>query len=483
MAMEALKRYRWLPSWVAMLAVSVAWLSINPSVLAQPPTSEVSTISVATAPSAAQTQPPSDATTCQELAAEHPAQPQESTENKNESEARKPRASDPATKLLMEALGRKDSPVQVYGWIQNSFTGNTDGTPRNLSNVTVFPNRLANQWQGNQYYIILENAIEQTDQINLGFRFDTLFGNDWEFTKDIGLFDNAFKTNSFVGLDFPQIYGEMHLPFVTENGIDVKGGRFYSPAGYESPMAIYRPALSVSNIFNYTVFTYVGMLTTIHWNDQIDLYAGTVNGPNRWIDKSYVWETLAGLKWTSMTGKTTITDFFRVGPAQFPYFPRADAQFPIPGFPPPPFRAGQRNVGYTHRPRYYHSLMINHQWSNQLAEVFEADFVVDVDSPGFGIDGTPKTTSIFGFVHWFLYDFNPKVMGFWRSEIFSDPNGAATGLADTYYEITVGCRYKAKPWLWIRPEARYDWVQSSHPYADGTRWSQLTLAFDVILLW
>ena len=115
--------------------------------------------------------------------------------------------------------------------------------------------------------------------------------------------------------------------------------------------------------------------------------------------------------------------------------------------------------------------MINHQWSDQLAEVFEADFAVDVDSPGFGIDGTPKTTSIFGFVHWFLYDFNPKVMGFWRSEIFSDPNGAATGLADTYYEITVGCRYKAKPWLWIRPEARYDWVQLSHPYADGTRWS------------
>ena len=383
----------------------------------------------------------------------------------------------------MKAMGWEDSAVQLYGWIQNSFTGNTDGTPRNLSNVTVFPNRLANQWQGNQYYVIVENVLEESDEINLGFRFDTLFGNDWEFTKDLGLFDNTFKTNSFAGLDFPQIYGSVHLPWLTENGIDVKGGRFYSPAGFESAMAIYRPGLSVSNIFNNTVFTYFGMLSTVHWNDRVDFYCGTVNGPNRWIDLSYVWNTLVGLKWSSIDGQTTITDFFRVGPDQLPYFPRADAQFPVPGFPPPPYMAGKRNVGYTHRPRYYNSFMISHRWIERLNEVFEADFVIDVDSPGFGVNGTPQTTYIFGFVHWLLYDFNPKVMGFWRSEIFSDPYGAATGLADTYYEITLGFRYEPKPWLWIRPEARYDWVEKNHPYADGTRSSQLTLAFDVIFLW
>jgi hypothetical protein len=57
------------------------------------------------------------------------------------------------------------------------------------------------------------------------------------------------------------------------------------------------------------------------------------------------------------------------------------------------------------------------------------------------------------------------------------------GVADTYYEMTVGCRYKHKPWPWVRPVARYDWAQFHHPYNDGTRQGQLTLAFDVILLW
>jgi hypothetical protein len=391
--------------------------------------------------------------------------------------------SDPAVKLLMQALGRENAQVQVYGWIENSFTGNTNGTPKNLSNVTVFPNNLANQWQGNQYYVILENAIEEGDELNFGFRFDTLFGNDWQFTKDVGLFDNTFRTNSFAGLDFPQIYGSAHLPFLTENGIDIKGGRFYAPSGYESPMAIYRPAFSVSNIFNYTVFTYVGELTTIHVNDRFDLQVGAVNGTNRWIDTSYVWNALLGAFWTSPSGKTTILDNFRVGPDQFPYFARADAQFPLPGFPPPPFRAGQRNVGYTHRPRYYHSLTLTHEWTERLREVCESDFVIDVDSPGFGPNGTAKTASISGYVHWLLYDLNEQALGYWRFELFRDPNGAVTGMADNYFETTLGVRYKAKPWLWIRPEARYDWVQFNHPYSDGTRSSQLTLAVDVTVLW
>ena len=437
----------------------------------QPPVTETADADSRSPADAAADQPPD------------PATPVDPEPPKPETDTASPRVSDPATKLLMKALGCEDSPVQLYGWIQNSFTGNTNGTPRGLSNVTVFPNRLANQWQGNQYYAILENVIEPSDAINLGFRIDTLFGNDWEFTRDLGFFVNTFKTNSFIGLDFPQIYGEIHLPFLTQNGIDVKGGRFYSPFGFESPMAIYRPSLSVSNIFNYTVFTYFGALATAHVSDRLDIYYGQVNGPNRWIDTSYVWNSLVGLKWNSADGRTTILDYFRVGPDQLPNFPPANAQFPVPGFPPPPFMAGKRNVGYTHRPRYFHSFMISHHWTDRLTEVFENDFVIDVDSPGFGVDGTPRTTSLYGFVHWLLYDFNPKVTGFWRSELFADPYGAATGLADTYYEITVGCRYEPKPWLWIRPEARYDWVQTGHPYSDGTRSSQLTLAFDVIFLW
>ena len=466
---------------MAPLIFILAWLVVTSTALAQSPDPANHTESLSATNESAHTDP---SRVEQSSEAQSPSVPTGTiSPTAVEPEPARQRSSDPATKLLMKEIGWEDSPVQFYGWIQNSFTGNANGTPGNLSNVTVFPNHLANQWQGNQYYFILEKSLEPSSEINFGFRFDTLFGNDWQFTKDVGLFDNAFKTNSFLGVDLPQIYVSAHLPLLTQNGIDIKGGRFYSPAGFESPMAIYRPGLSVPNIFNYTVFTYFGMLSTVHWNDRVDLYYGVVNGPNRWIDTSYVWNNLIGFSWKSPDDRTLVNNYFRVGPDQFPYFPREDAQFPLPGFPPPPYMAGKRNVGYTHRPRYYNSSLLSHRWSDRLNEVFEGDFVIDTDSPGFGVNGAPKTTYIFGFVHWLLYDFDEKVMGYWRSEIFTDPSGAATGLADTYYDVTLGFRYQPKPWLWIRPEARYDWVATSHPYSDGTRSSQLTLAVDVIFLW
>ena len=77
-----------------------------------------------------------------------------------------------------------------------------------------------------------------------------------------------------------------------------------------------------------------------------------------------------------------------------------------------------------------------------------------------------------------------KLTGVWRSEVFRDNNGVRTGFADNFYELTLGLIYKPKPWLWIRPEARYDFGRSSAtPYNDGTRNSQFTLAIDVILLY
>jgi len=55
-------------------------------------------------------------------------------------------------------------------------------------------------------------------------------------------------------------------------------------------------------------------------------------------------------------------------------------------------------------------------------------------------------------------------------------------VADVFHEMTLGLNIRPEPWLWIRPEARYDWSQYTHPFNDGTRSSQLTLAFDVVLL-
>ena len=164
-----------------------------------------------------------------------------------------------------------------------------DGTPLSRTNFGVYPNHLANSWMGNQYYFVVENPLNQVDYVNFGYRFDTLFGNDWQFTKSYGLFDRAFPTNHFAGVDLPQIYGEVHLPILTPRGLDVCGGRFYSLNGFESPQAIARPLLSVPYMLNFKPFTFFGAIATLHLNDRMNLFSGTINGFDRGIDQYYRW--------------------------------------------------------------------------------------------------------------------------------------------------------------------------------------------------
>ena len=124
----------------------------------------------------------------------------------------------------------EDAGWRVFGWIQNSFTGNANGRGNGL-NFGVNPNSKADQWMGNQYYIVFEKPLKQNDTVNFGFRMDNLFGNDWQFNYMQGFLNRAFQNGSFVGYDIAQFYAEVHLPILTEGGFDVKAGRWYTLAG------------------------------------------------------------------------------------------------------------------------------------------------------------------------------------------------------------------------------------------------------------
>jgi hypothetical protein len=383
----------------------------------------------------------------------------------------------------LQLLGGGPAPVRVFGWIQNSFTGNANGIPRNRENFGVYPNHLADQWMGNQYYLVLENPLETVDYVNAGFRFDMLFGNDWLFTKDYGLFDNAFPINHFAGLDLPQIYGEVHLPILTPRGLDLRAGRFFSLTGFESPQAIARPLLSVPYMLNFTPFTFFGAIASLHLSDRVNLYGGTIDGFDRWPNKPYKWGFIGALTWTSRDQKTNLVIGGTDAYDQLPRFPPANATFVPVGVPAPPFMAGRINPYYNRSARGYIVGVLTHKWTDKLTEALETDHVFDQEILGFGRDPlVPHSAAYHTFGHWFLYQFNEKVTGVWRTEIFWDPYGLATGVADVFHEITLGLNIRPKPWVWVRPEARYDWSQYTHPYNDGTRSSQLTLAFDVVFL-
>jgi hypothetical protein len=405
---------------------------------------------------------------------------------------------------LMGALGAGDSPIKFYGWIQNSFTGNANGNNKPRINFGVAPNFQANQWMGNQYYFILENALEQNDEINFGFRVDSLFGNDWAFNYMQGLLNNVFRPiGSFAGYDPAQFYGEVHLPVLTEGGIDVKVGRFYTLAGYEVVPAIGRPLLSVPYMFTFgQPFTHMGVMTTTHLTDRINVYNGLINGWDRFINERYQPGYMGGFSWTSEDEKTALAFTTVWGANQFPRFLPGNQQIYPTGYINVPSAAGFENPGYNNNYRLLFTTVLTHKWTDKLTQVIETDQGMERNVPGLAsniVDGVVQTTAAKSqqwqsFGNWFLYQITPKLTGVWRSEVFWDQQGGRVGIqseittprgknfvGDRFYEMTAGLIWKPQPWLWVRPEVRYDWTQY-HPYYDsGTKKSQFTGGLDVII--
>jgi len=128
--------------------------------------------------------------------------------------------------------------IGIHGYLQNSYTSVPfHGADKENRNFFLYPNRLANSWQGNQYYLILEKTLNTEKKFDIGFRVDMLYGNDWEFTKAYGLFDGLFKSGSFYGYDVPQFYMDIQMPIFGKKSSLILG-RFYNPGDYEGKMAI-----------------------------------------------------------------------------------------------------------------------------------------------------------------------------------------------------------------------------------------------------
>ncbi len=393
-------------------------------------------------------------------------------------------AEKPEPTLLMKWLGMEESQVKVYGWLENTITGNANGRGNGI-NFGVTPNTLADTWMGNQYYLIFEKPLEQNDTINFGFRSDNLFGNDWSFNHARGYGDTITKSEGFGGYDPAQYYGEVHLPFITEGGIDVKAGRWYTILGYEQVPATSRPLISVPYMFNYgQPFTHLGVMTTTHVTDKLNWYNGTINGWDRGWDQRYELGYIGGINYTFNEDKTNLAVSYVWGPDQFPSFIPPGQNIQPTGTPvTPPQFAGVRNTYYSHAYRNMFTSVLTHKWSDKLTEVMETDQGWEQNVPF--VNGKLRRQDVgwYSFGNWFLYQLTEKLTGVWRAEVFWDQSGVRTGTSGgRFYEQTLGLIYKPKSWLWIRSEARYDWAQFVSPYTNGTRNSQFTYGLDVIFL-
>ena len=152
-------------------------------------------------------------------------------------------------------------------------------------------------------------------------------------------------------------------------------------------------------IYGYP-FRHVGVVTTWHLTDRINLYNGTINGWDRWIDERYIWGYTGGFAWTSRDAKTNVAFTCVTGPNQFPRFLPANQPIYPAGYINIPALAGQNNPGYARNARTLFTTVITHKWTDKLTQVILTDQGWELNVPGLasaGANGAPRTAEWFSF--------------------------------------------------------------------------------------
>ncbi len=373
---------------------------------------------------------------------------------------------------------------KVSGWIQGGYTYNLDGPNRGVAPLvggvplataadgTPLPssflgpnfNNRSNDFMANQVWLRLEKALDH-EKASWGYTIDVNYGQDaadfnvisigmWEnFTGDAAA---VIADDEDYGLDIPQFFVETHIPgFITPKGMDIRVGRFFTLHGNELSPAIQTDFYSHSYGYFYSwPLTHTGVMTTLHLTDTVDLMNGIVLGwDNVFADNNDKLSWHGMVMWTACDKRSSFWLTWMAGP---------------------------EGVGIYDSSNDHWRVLVTADYSQKFGRCDEWKMVLH--------GANAWDTSIFTGedVEWYDYAVNlfytvtPQLILGARAEYFRDDDGYRIGIADSYYEVTLGLTYKPFQNLRIRPEIRWDRAAHNPVFNDFADKEMFTAAVDVI---
>lgn len=368
--------------------------------------------------------------------------------------------------------------AKIYGWLEMGFMTNYHNPPDNRLFTLGFASR-ANDLMLNQAYYVIEKPLDldkRAKELHFGFRVDFLAGHDAPDFENInlGLWPN-FTSNRLnkssggyspdaneFGLSLPQFYVDTHLPILTDRGIDVRVGRFYTLMGVETypPTLVPFYSRSLENYYG-TPFTHLGVMATTHLGDTVDWYNAVVRSWDvTFQDYNDVLEYMGGITWTSCNKRNNVAVNYIFGPE------------------PSATSVGQNGEWRSLITAYYTRLFGRcDEWKLQTGGNVAWQPGASAQPNGFG---NYRSAEWYGYCTYLFYTIDPRLVLGARGEWFRDDDGFRTGYADSYWNITLGLTWKPYRNLRIRPEVRWDWANNLTPFNGGTRSSQFASGVDVI---
>ena len=378
--------------------------------------------------------------------------------------------------------GKKETPPEprfkIYGWFQGGVTGNF-ASPRDNQNFGRLFDDRSNEPLLNQVVLTAERALDpKATDFDWGFKGQFLFGSDARFIHSLGIFDSTMQSN-IVQPDLVEAYLNLHLPVITEGGMDVKLGKFVSIEGAETIDPRTNFFYSHTYIFNFGVpFNNSGALATLHATKWLDLIGGISRGVNTSIEdnnSSVAFD--GGISLNFNDGKFTLLASTHIGP---------------------------ETPNDNHHYSYLNDITATWKITDKLTSITDLNFIRydAADASGGGI------------AQYFTYTINDWLSAGVRAEIWRDADNffvvqyadnhdpmralmgqptvdprTVTGGATTYGALTLGLNLKApvpKPLdgLVIRPEIRGDYaLNGNHPFNDSSDRGMFTVALSAIVTW
>lgn len=368
---------------------------------------------------------------------------------------------------LIGKVGRSE--LNIYGWVDAGFTAN-GLDPASKYNGFLAPND-RNEFQANQVYLVMEKALNLDENCwDIGGRMDLLYGTDWIYCASLGLethSDGSARWNAGkqYGLAMPQIYGE-----IGRGDLSLKLGHFYTIIGYEVMMPTGNFFYSHNYAVRYAEPTgHTGGLFTWKTSDELSLFAGGVNGQDRFDGQSDTLSVLTGFNYTPESKKWAFACGLMTAGQE-------SGLLPVLG------------------PRTYVSnvLTLNPNERLQLVSQLDAGWQDNYDLAG-------HQAEFWSYTQYFFYTLNDCWKAGLRYDLFSDDQGTrlgglrfpgvpggnplnASGYAGKAQAISAGLNYSPNANIRVRPELRWDWFDgSSLVYGDQTRNGQFSAAMDVIV--
>jgi hypothetical protein len=340
-----------------------------------------------------------------------------------------------------------------------------------------------NQFQLNQVLLTASRALDpKNTNFDWGFKIQFLYGSDARYLHFFGELDKSI--NDRYQVTFIEADVQLHLPVLTDGGVDFKVGQFPSQLGYETVDPSSSPFYSHSYIYAFANPSgSTGAQATWHINPIYDLYlgidtgSGTTFGTNHG-DENSAPAYMAGIGLNLLDGKLTAVAATHFGPEDSGYVvPSPNSKF-----------------------RWFGDLIVTYKPDDTWTFVTEASLVREdyFKATAFGVAqyagyALSDTVTLNGRAEIFRDDKGFFVAAFpgnldWVNAPFGRPNTSYGVGAATYSEFTVGATWKPAglpapiAGLLVRPELRYDQtLTSTHAYQLGHSRNSGEFAIDGIL--